>query len=254
MWYIDAVGSSLTEQTNHMTRLARHLQKYFGFSRAELRGMTVLLLLLILVWIFPVLLRWLVPPAPPDMTVYQDEIRMFLAAAEQQKMPASFEAGHAPAAAGKEAAPVYFFFDPNVLETDGWQKLGLSERQIRNIINYRQSGGVFRKEADLKKMYTLMESDYLRLEPYIQIASATPATLERKAGLVSDAAAPSQPVGKTPMTIVMELNTADSLSLQQLPGIGPVYASRIVRYRDRLGGFFFHSAAIGRIRYGYPPL
>lgn len=217
----------------------RHLQKHFGFSRTELRGMTVLLLLLILVWIFPVLLRWVVPPVPPDMTVYRDEIQMFLAAAGQQKMPSSFEARASPAR--REAAPaasVYFPFDPNVLQADGWQKLGLSERQIRNIINYRQSGGVFRKKADLKKMYTLTESDYSRLEPYIQITAPVPAVPERKAGLVSDAAASSQPVRKIPMTIVMELNAADSLSLQQLPGIGPVYASRIVRYRERLGGFF----------------
>lgn len=37
--------------------------------------------------------------------------------------------------------------------------------------------------------------------------------------------------------LMIELNLADSLDLDQLPGIGPVLASRIVRYRDRLGGF-----------------
>ena len=37
--------------------------------------------------------------------------------------------------------------------------------------------------------------------------------------------------------LVVELNSADSLTLQLLNGIGPAYASRIVRYRDRVGGF-----------------
>lgn len=38
--------------------------------------------------------------------------------------------------------------------------------------------------------------------------------------------------------IKIELSTADTLDLQQLRGIGPVYARRICRYRDLLGGFY----------------
>ncbi|MDR1779816.1 MAG: helix-hairpin-helix domain-containing protein [Tannerella sp.] len=37
---------------------------------------------------------------------------------------------------------------------------------------------------------------------------------------------------------VLELNGADSLTLQKVPGIGPAFARRIVRYRELLGGFF----------------
>lgn len=37
--------------------------------------------------------------------------------------------------------------------------------------------------------------------------------------------------------IIIELNAADTFDLQQLRGIGPGFARRIVKYRDRLGGF-----------------
>jgi DNA uptake protein ComE-like DNA-binding protein len=37
---------------------------------------------------------------------------------------------------------------------------------------------------------------------------------------------------------IIELNTADSAKLTGLRGIGPSYAMRIIRYRDRLGGFY----------------
>lgn len=37
--------------------------------------------------------------------------------------------------------------------------------------------------------------------------------------------------------LVVELNSADTLTLQLLHGIGPTYAKRIVGYRTRLGGF-----------------
>ena len=36
---------------------------------------------------------------------------------------------------------------------------------------------------------------------------------------------------------MVELNSADTLTLQLLRGIGPTCARRIVRYRERLGGF-----------------
>lgn len=38
-------------------------------------------------------------------------------------------------------------------------------------------------------------------------------------------------------TLIVDINTADTSTLQQLRGIGPVFASRIVKYRNRLGGF-----------------
>lgn len=40
---------------------------------------------------------------------------------------------------------------------------------------------------------------------------------------------------RQPLTV--ELNSADTLTLQLLHGIGPTYARRIVTYRERLGGF-----------------
>lgn len=37
---------------------------------------------------------------------------------------------------------------------------------------------------------------------------------------------------------VIELNTADSNLLVKVKGIGPYYAAKILRYRERLGGFY----------------
>ena len=43
--------------------------------------------------------------------------------------------------------------------------------------------------------------------------------------------------GKTRPSSLLDLNATDSSALVQLPGIGPVFASRIIRYREQLGGF-----------------
>ena len=39
----------------------------------------------------------------------------------------------------------------------------------------------------------------------------------------------------------LPLNESDSAVLEKLPGIGPVLASRIIRYREKLGGFYHRS-------------
>ncbi len=41
-----------------------------------------------------------------------------------------------------------------------------------------------------------------------------------------------------PRQLHIDINRADSTDFTRIPGIGPVFSSRIVRYRDLLGGFF----------------
>ena len=68
--------------------------------------------------------------------------------------------------------------------------------------------------------------------------SARPSATSQTRAASSAAQSPS-PYG-TPFrkkTIVVDLNLADTLDLQEVRGIGPAYARRIVAYRERLGGF-----------------
>lgn len=39
---------------------------------------------------------------------------------------------------------------------------------------------------------------------------------------------------------MIDINTADSVTLLKLPGIGPYFAMKILKWRDRLGGFVAH--------------
>jgi DNA uptake protein ComE-like DNA-binding protein len=62
---------------------------------------------------------------------------------------------------------------------------------------------------------------------------------ERVAAVVSPKQRASYPrTEKFPAGTKVELNTADTLTLKKVPGIGSVFARRIVKYRALLGGFY----------------
>jgi competence ComEA-like helix-hairpin-helix protein len=102
--------------------------------------------------------------------------------------------------------PESFPFDPNTVTQEELERLGLSAKQAAAIISYREHGGKFYSKEDFKKMYTVSDSLYKRLEPFIRVTA-------------------------------LDLNRADSAQLDALPGIGPYYASQIIAYRRKLGGY-----------------
>lgn len=125
-----------------------------------------------------------------------------------------------------------FSFDPNTLPAEGWQKLGLNQRTIRTIHNYRSKGGRFYKKEDLKKIWGLPDAFYNRVSNYIQIENARP---QYHNTYTAPAYTPAK--GKRSISVVA-VNEADTTELIALPGIGSKLASRIINFRDKLGGFY----------------
>ena len=132
-----------------------------------------------------------------------------------------------------------FEFDPNKSSEDELLQLGIPKAAVRAVVAYRNKGGVFRKKEDLKKIYTLPEDVYNRLEPYIHIETKKQETIT--AGGVAFKSA-----GK-PTPTVLDANLATAADWQNLPGIGAWRAQQIVAYRDRLGGFI-HAAQLTEVK------
>jgi competence protein ComEA len=131
-----------------------------------------------------------------------------------------------------------FPFDPNTISGKQWQQLGIRAKTISTIQKYLSKGGKIRKPEDLRKIYGISEQDYLRLKPYIRIVES------KNEGAFIYSKDSSQNRGHTyinrnePKFSMVELNTADTTALIQLPGIGSKLANRIIRFRDKLGGFY----------------
>ncbi len=114
------------------------------------------------------------------------------------------------------------FFNPNNATLDELAKLGIPKRTCQTIINFRNKGGKFLKAEDLKVVYGISEPIYKRLKQYIQI----PDVVKKK-----------KDIPKEKVLIKIPLNGSTAEDWMKLRGIGPTLSARIVKYRDKLGGF-----------------
>lgn len=125
-----------------------------------------------------------------------------------------------------------FVFDPNTLDEAGWKRLGLNERIIHTIVNYRNKGGRFYKPEDIQKIYGIGEANAKRLTPYVRIAG-------NKKTLAADNHYQKEnapPYPKKQYKII-DINKATEDDWKSLPGIGDVLSKRIVKFRTSRGGF-----------------
>lgn len=202
--------------------MKKWLKIYFGFSAREKKGLLLLLLILMLLQFVPYIYEKIVPEAPLSPENEKLFVEYYNSMAGQAEVKIN----------GSPEKINLFVFDPNTLDAAGWVKLGLSEKQAVSVLNYRSKGGIFRQKEELKKMYTISPELYERLFPYIKIAVRR----ETERDHLDFPVRSGLPNRKENLNVV-SLNDADSLELLQLKGIGPVFAGRILKYRERLGGF-----------------
>ncbi len=119
-----------------------------------------------------------------------------------------------------------FNFDPNKIGVQEWIKLGVKEKTAQTILKYVRAGGRFRDKHDLKKIFGLSPGQVERLMPYVVFSEVIEGVRDKQ--VYREKQFEQLPV---------ELNTADSNKLMLAPGIGQKLSARIIKYRDRLGGF-----------------
>ncbi len=119
----------------------------------------------------------------------------------------------------------FFSFDPNTLPEEKFKQLGLSSFLASRIVRYREKGGTFRKAEDVGKIYDMDSTWFKKARPWITITSSTTTQPLRIV------------VKKSTVIEIIDINTADSIQLMKIYGIGPALSKRIRTFRDRLGGF-----------------
>jgi len=225
------------------------LREYFSFTRKERIGVLLLIFLILLIFIFPYFFSLRKNKSEKQsLEQFKKEIAQLKVKQQNDEIKQGNRAynsddennsGHdEPETQNKpEKKSQLFYFDPNTISEDQWEQLGIRDKTIRTIQHYLAKGGRFKIPTDLKKIYGIKENDYARLLPFVQI--------KNYAG-IDNAVSPDKTVGKIRSPFfaktndfpIIDINTADSISLIALRGIGSKLASRIIHFRERLGGFY----------------
>ncbi len=210
------------------------LRKWFSFSKGE-RVAIITILALILLLILACLFR-------PSRKSLSNESLHNLDSLLALRQAAIELQQQQQADKPQEVAELHPFpFNPNTLTEEEWLQMGLTDRQVRNIMNYKAKGGKFYSKNDLGKLYTISEEEFAQLEPFIvlpEVARERSGKSSSSRGGVSTGSmtASAAPTEKKAIPIV-DLNTVDSTTLVELPQIGSYTAVRIIEFREKLGGF-----------------
>jgi len=196
---------------------------HFTFSLRERRGfyMMIILLMIEISWIY--YLRYVYRPELPEDWARIVAVGDSLLAINSRVDTVLLGSEERPVAHINPKALVSFFeFDPNKLSLEGWKKLGISEKQARAIVRFRERGMVFRVKNDLLKIKVVDQSRIRSWLPFVQLPDSL---TSRKISL------------ERTKPVLVDIASADSVALVGLRGIGPALAGRIIKYRNRLGGF-----------------
>lgn len=112
-------------------------------------------------------------------------------------------------------------FNPNYISDFKAYQLDISMEVVQRIRSYRASGKHINSLQDFKNVTQLPDDKVALIRPYLKLP---------KPRFVSD-----KP--KKDVHVKKELNGASEADLQNVYGIGEVYAKRIIDLRNKIGGF-----------------
>ncbi len=195
------------------------IRQFAEFSRKERIGITVLLGLSLLYSLSPRLALQFYHGDMVDTAAFRRAVMAFEASFREE-----ISSGR-PAVAATALPSECFYFDPNRMTVEKWQQLGLSGRAAAGVVKYVEKGGKFRTPEDIRKIYAVPPALLEKLIPFVRIPDKVKLTYTNTRHAAKQ-------------LHELDINTADTLQWQGLPGIGPGYARRICGFRDKLGGFY----------------
>jgi len=202
-------------------RIRQIIRKYFYFSRGEQKGILVLLILIVLIFL-------------ANCFIFSFEKREGLKGFILKQYSVED-------VAKKLIKPSLslFPFNPNITDSLKLDSLNLPFWVKKNLLSYRRHNGVLKYKEDFLNIYGMNDSIYLKIKEYI--------TLPEKPVIVKKVTTvfPLEIKKKGEKKIIVpekrkhfEINSAGAEDYKKLRGIGDVLSLRIIKYRKLLGGFY----------------
>ncbi len=196
------------------------LKNYFNFTRRERNGILFLLFLIIFSWALYFSTKFFYTRDETNFYEFENTVKNFYALLDKNKKEKEF----------KRDSVIYYnkdtcFVNINCPKYEHLICLGLSNKLSQTWMNYIQKGGSFKSAEDVKRLWGMNDSIFYLIKDYLIVND----DIAHKTQIASNK--------RTTIVQMIEINTADTIQLKELPGIGSSFAKRIVKYRERLGGY-----------------
>jgi len=227
-----------------MKKIKFWIRRNFGFSQRHTNGFLLLLSIVVLAISAPFIFY----KNPSQYNPAQDQAELDSLVAQLERQPeaekyakySKYPKVEAPTA--KSVKVKLYPFNPNTFTSDEWLTLGVSRFTANNIIKYRDKAGGFKYKEQLQRIYGMSPETYQSLEPYIQLPNTVERNQRDPEKQYTTKKYPEFPRsggGTRPKyrLAAFDINTADTTELKKIRGIGTKLSDRIVKFRDKLGGF-----------------
>ncbi|QXP55819.1 helix-hairpin-helix domain-containing protein [Cellulophaga sp. HaHa_2_95] len=135
--------------------------------------------------------------------------------------------------ASQKGTLVIYPFNPNYITDYKGYTLGLSVIEIDRLHQFRAADKFINSVQDFQKVTLVSDSLLDKISPYFKFPNWVKKAKTSNSLLVQD----SEGSFKTNVVHVKDINLATALELKEVNGVGDKLSARIVKFRDRLGGF-----------------
>ena len=205
-----------------MSSFKHWYKQYHSFSKKDRNGIMILSILIVFVVITNISLGFIKPQSNYDYSEFERAINEW----------------ESSQTVNNQDYNILFLFNPNTITQEELDSLDLPFYVKRNLLRYREAGGRIRSVDDFGRIYGMNDSIFDAVKDFIVIETQYEVTKPANLTIPENRSNEPPKTSNNRETIKIELNSTDSVELIKLNGIGPVFASRIVRYRNLLGGFY----------------
>jgi len=207
----------------------KNIKSHFKFNKQERSGIFYLLLLIILVQIGYFIFH--------SNSNENSTASFSLDAASQSQIDAL------KLKALKADAVKIFPFNPNFINDYKGYALGMSVAEIGRLLAFREADKYVNSAEEFQKVTLISDSLLKVISPYFKFPDWTQKSKQYSVGTNKKSHYKSSPPSKglrkhfSEKVEIKDLNTATAEELKKISGIGEVLSARIVKFRNRLGGF-----------------
>ena len=220
--------------------LERHLDNYLYLNKNERNGLIALLIFSFCFLSLPHIYDFLRKKEQTDFSKFLSQIEIHRFNNPRNDMYS--QTLPSPVLKTIDSRASLFYFDPNSASQEDLSRLGLREKTIKTIVNYRQAGGYFYQASDMKKLYTLSDEEFNRIKSHIRIKGNKKKQVAKK-----KTPKPSRSIHLKYSNF--DPNTAIEKTLLE-NGIPQKQVNMIIKYRNK-GGKFYKKEDLKKI-YGMP--